>query len=81
MKRKRHINEFIKTGFECQGIRSAGMGILYDRYDDESGGPSYGPGTCMFNKQLTPEERLALDGPVVTYKLSKEELKKYKGEQ
>lgn len=31
----RHINEFAKTSFANSG-RAAGMGMLYDRYDDES---------------------------------------------
>lgn len=33
--RKRHINEFRKTSFANNG-RAAGMGMLYDRYDDNA---------------------------------------------
>lgn len=65
---KRHINEFLKTGFANSG-RAAGAGIIYDKYDEESG---YRPqprarGQIKFPSDgLTPEEREALNGPVVT---------------
>ena len=35
---KCHINERLHTGLAQSG-RAAGMGISYDRYDDESGNP------------------------------------------
>lgn len=66
-KRKRHINEFRKTSFANSG-RAAGMGILYDRYDEESGGWVYGRGNVKVitpSDFLTPEERKALSGPVI----------------
>lgn len=65
---KRHINEFLKTEFANSG-RAAGAGVLYDRYDEESG---YRPhpkarGQIRFpSDSLTPEEREALNGPVIT---------------
>ena len=37
-----HINERLHTGLAQSG-RAAGMGISYDRYDDESGNPDYNP--------------------------------------
>ena len=63
-----HINERLHTRFANTG-RAAGMGISYDRYDEESG---YRPqprarGQIKFPSDgLTPEEREALNGPVVT---------------
>ena len=63
-----HINERLHTSFANTG-RAAGMGISYDRYDEESG---YRPqprarGQIKFPSDgLTPEEREALNGPVVT---------------
>lgn len=48
------------------------MGVLYDKYDEESGGPVYGENNvrvvtpCDF---LSPAERRELSGPVKTYKL------------
>lgn len=38
---RRHANEFLRTNFVNSG-RIAGMGILYDDYSEESGGPIYG---------------------------------------
>lgn len=60
-----HINERMKTGFVNSG-RAAGAGILYDRYDEESGyrpGPNRG-GCTLPSERLTPEERANLNGEV-----------------
>ena len=65
-KRKRHINEFTKTGFANSG-RAAGMGILHDRYDEESGGWKYGRDkerVVTPSDFLTKEQKAALNGPV-----------------
>ena len=67
---KSHINERLHTGFANSG-RAAGMGISYDRYDDESGGKHYEHASCgvVFpSDRLTAEERAALSGEVRTYK-------------
>lgn len=69
---RRHINEMLKTNL-ANGGRAAGTGILYDKYDDESGGPTYHApsGPVRFPSDgLTVEEREALNGPVITYKRS-----------
>ena len=61
-----HINERLHTKFANSG-RAAGMGISYDRYDEESG---YRPqpkerGMVRFpSDSLTPEEKAALSGEV-----------------
>jgi len=70
---KSHINQYLKTGLANSG-RAAGMGILYDRYDDESGGPKYGGSVQVKfpSDGLTQEELQALNGKVITYKTSKE---------
>lgn len=40
MKPKRHINEFMHTGFANSG-RAAGHGMVEDRYDEESSPEGY----------------------------------------
>jgi hypothetical protein len=70
MSRKTDIRERLKTGLANTG-RAAGAGILYDRYDEESGyrpGPA-GRGAIRFpSDSLTAEEIEALSGPVKIYK-------------
>ena len=66
MSHKRHINEFLHTDFANSG-RAAGAGILYDRYDEESGyrpGPKARGPIRFPSDSLTAEERLALNGEV-----------------
>ena len=66
MERRTHINERLRTGFTNSG-RVAGIGISYDNYGDESGGPCYNHATVrvrMPSDSLTPEERGALNGEV-----------------
>jgi len=66
MERRTHINERLRTEFANSG-RAAGIGTPYDRYDDESGGPYYNPGSVrvrMPSDSLTPEERELLNGEV-----------------
>lgn len=70
-KRKRHINERMRTSLANSG-RAAGMGILEDRYDEDSGGWVYGRGNVQVvtpSDFLTKEEKEALSGPVITYNL------------
>ena len=70
---KSHINERLHTEFANSG-RVAGAGILYDKYDDESG---YRPqpikrGAVTFpSDNLSPEERAALSGEVKIIKAGK----------
>ena len=62
-----HVNEKLHTTFRNSG-RVAGTGILYDRYDEESGNPEYEkqPSHIYFpSDSLTEEELLALNGPVI----------------
>lgn len=70
-KRKRHINEFLHTSLANSG-RAAGMGILYDRYDEESGLPVYGKGNVrvvLLSDYLSHEEKERLNGPVITKRI------------
>ena len=74
-KRKRHTNEFLRTS----SGRLAGNGMIHDRYDEESG---YRPSPKDFDAKHSKEymEQMRIEGeeqPVITYKLSKEELEKY----
>ena len=65
-----HVNEKLHTTFRNSG-RVAGTGILYDRYDEESGNPEYEkrPFLVRFpSDSLTDEELLALNGPVICKK-------------
>lgn len=65
-KPRQHINERLHTGLANSG-RAAGMGISYDRYDDESGGRTYSPHRTLVtfpSDRLTPEQRNALNGEV-----------------
>ena len=64
------VNELLHTTFRNSG-RIAGTGILYDRYDEESGNPEYEkrPFIVYFpSDSLTEEELLALNGPVICKK-------------
>lgn len=70
MSRKTDIRERLKTGLANSG-RAAGAGILYDRYDEESGyrpGPKQHGPIKFPSDSLTPEELAALNGPVKVYK-------------
>jgi hypothetical protein len=65
---RRHINEFMKTEFINRG-RAAGMGILYDRYDEESS-----PEICPMSSHTTQvrfphDEEEEIPGQVTTYKM------------
>ena len=71
-----HINERLHTGLAQSG-RAAGMGISYDRYDDESGNPDYDPHDTRVrlpSDGLTEDKLAALSGAVrVTKGASKDE--------
>lgn len=75
MKYKRHANEFLRT----ESGRLAGSGILYDRYDDETTlkthppMPDYPIYTKEYSEYL---KKLKDEQPVITYKLTKEEMEK-----
>ena len=61
-----HINERLHTGLAQSG-RAAGMGISYDRYDDESGNPDYDPHDTRVrlpSDGLTEDKLAALSGAV-----------------
>ncbi len=67
---KRHINEFLKTGLANSG-RAAGAGVLYDRYDEESGyrpHPRARGQIRLPSDYLTQEQLEALNGEVIVYK-------------
>lgn len=70
-KRKRHINECMRTSLANSG-RAAGMGILYDRYDEESGKPIHGSKNAYpvyTTDWLSEKERAQLSGPVTIKRL------------
>jgi len=72
---KRHINEFLRTGFRNSG-RVAGHGMVEDDYSEESNGDDmirYSRGTS-FNHKMDIK-----NGPVTKYKLSEKELEEYRG--
>lgn len=65
-----HINEKLHTSFANTG-RAAGVGISFDRYDDESGyrpTPRARGAVRLPSDDLTPAEREALNSPVRVYK-------------
>lgn len=67
---KSHIGERMRSSL-ANGGRAAGMGILYDKYDEESGCPKYSHGSIRVkfpSDSLTPEEAKSLNGEVITYK-------------
>lgn len=71
MSRKTDIRERLKTGLANSG-RAAGAGILYDRYDEESG---YRPGPKQRGPIKFPHDGIPfeeLNGPVKVYKEGKE---------
>lgn len=69
---KNHINERLRTTFADSG-RAAGIGVLYDRYDEDSGLARQGGSVRVRlpSDNLTPDEREALNSPVVVYKEGK----------
>lgn len=76
MARKRHINEFLRSSF-IDGGRVAGHGMAYDvcdRYGDEDWPDrNYGTGSVQVrlpSDYLSPEQKAALSGPVITYNLT-----------
>jgi len=67
VKRKRHINEFVKTAFTSQGGRAAGAGVTYDDYSEESGaGSKIRYSNSRHTPLHTPEELERLMNPPVT---------------
>ena len=67
---KSHINERLHTGLAQSG-RAAGMGISYDRYDEESGNPDYDPHDTRVRLPydgMTEDELAALSGDVKVLK-------------
>ena len=78
-KDKRDLNRYPRSGLANSG-RAAGMGILYDRYDEEAYGratnPHYSPIPRL--EMYTEEEREEMTKPseVTTYYIDKEEAKK-----
>ena len=69
-KRKRHINERMRTSLANSG-RAAGIGILYDDYSEDSGKSTHYESTWhIFQSDLlNEEEKEALNGPVITKRL------------
>ena len=74
MVRKRHINEFLKTGFANSG-RAAGAGVSSDNYSEESW-----PDNIFGTKPVHTKQRMSLsqkrpeESPVITYYLTREQI-------
>lgn len=65
-----NINEQLHSRLANSG-RAAGMGISYDKYDDESGNPNFirkDKYPHLPSDYLTPEQLAALNGEVRIYK-------------
>lgn len=73
---KRHVNETLRTQFEGSG-RLAGTGIAEEDYSEESF-PDRNP---LRYKKHRPLKQKIEPAPVVVYRLSEDELKKYRGEE
>lgn len=58
-----HINERLHTEFANKG-RAAGMGILYDKYNEEKDIYTHSVHVNLPSDYLTDEERKALSGEV-----------------
>lgn len=74
---RRHVNEFLRTEFEGTG-RLAGIGIVEEDYGEESF-PGYSPWQDK-KVRYWSRTRRSEPAPVVVYKLSENEMKKYRGE-
>jgi len=72
---RRHCNEFRKTGLANSG-RIAGMGILYDKYDDESILENHirqGVSVPIAEREERAKQERE-NAPVITYFMNKEEI-------
>ena len=75
---KRHINEFLKSGFTNKG-RAAGTGIEEEDYS-ESSFPGDPPWDDRRSRWQQSPMKIPEPSEVKTYKLSKEELERYERE-
>lgn len=75
-KDKRDLNRYQRSGLANSG-RAAGMGISYDRYDDEALGgatsPHYSPVPRLGMYTEEEREEMIKPGEITTYYISKEE--------
>lgn len=69
-KRKRHVNEHIRTSLANSG-RVAGMGISYDDYSEDSGKQIHSRNAypVYTTDWLEEKEKERLSGPVITKRL------------
>lgn len=76
MSRRRHVNEFLRTSLNSGRI--AGAGINFDDYSEESfpdrNPHKYSQANPIGDGRKHPDYE---DGEVISYKMSKEELKQY----
>ena len=73
MAHKRHCNEFLRT----QTGRLAGDGMTHDRYDDESYADE--KPWCRERRPIPRKEnKEGKEPPIKEYRLSEEELRRYK---
>lgn len=78
-KDKRDLNRYQRSGLANSG-RAAGMGISYDRYDDEALGgatnPHYSPVPKLEMYTEEEKEEMTAPKPVKAYKIKKKEAEK-----
>ena len=69
---KSHIGQYLKSSFANSG-RAAGIGTPEDKYDEDSLGPKMYESVAVRlpSDFLTPEERAALNGPVIVRRMKK----------
>ncbi len=79
MARKRHVNEFLKTKFTNRG-RIAGTGMDEEDYSENSF-PCKTPWEDRKSRYWKAHNKIPSPSLIVTYKLSKEELEKYREEE
>ncbi len=79
MARKRHVNEFLKSGFANKG-RIAGMGIDEEDYSENSF-PCKTPWEDKKSRWWQAPKKIPGPSVIITYTLTKEELEKYKEEE
>ena len=79
MNKRRHANENLRTAFEGSG-RFAGIGAGAEDYSEESF-PDHNPWAHRSVLRRVPKRQPEPEPePVTVYKLSEEELKKYRSE-
>ena len=81
MVRKRHINEFLKTGFANSG-RAAGAGVSSDNYSEESWPDNiFGTKPVHTKWGMSLSQNRSEESPVITYYLTREQIAELYGKE